>query len=126
MTTLAADDIPSLMRDWAEHQILLAGAGYPQHSPLYAATWGAGGSGPGSRVPAGVERLEVRGVLRRLILAMDALAQDDACRDYVAIIQHHYLHGPAVTMAAFGLSSQRLSDRIRQAELLLRREMCHH
>ena len=121
--TVAIDDFPGLMREWAEWTQNLQGLGFSDSTTLWKAQFGKGGEEFKSSIPAGIRLLETHGALRRLIEAMDALTEDDDTRLPVACVQWLYLVGPEQCLQVWGKSKTKLYEHIRTGEILIKREM---
>ena len=121
--TVAIDDFAGLMREWAEWVHNLEGLGYSDSTTLHRAVMGAGGGQFESSVPLGIRLLETHGALKRLIVAMDDLTDDDDTRLPVSCVQMLYLFGPDKCLEAWGKSKTKFYEHIRTGEILIRREM---
>ena len=127
MTALAADDIPSLMRQWAEWFPIQAAAGYADSTTIWRAMLGNNGGGEfKSAPPAGLGKLELHGALRRLVDSMGVLDGDADARPHVFCLQATYLVGPEQAMGLTGKSRTKLYEACRTAEALLLVEMKRH
>lgn len=123
MHALAIDDFDGLLREWAEYAQELVALGYSDSTPVWRAHFGHGDGNFGSSPPRRVEMLEVRGALKRMVLAMDALEKDDDAKKPVSAVQLHYIFGPQKGLAMFGGSKTKYFEAIRTGEALIRREI---
>lgn len=114
------------MREWSEWAQSLTGLGFSDSTTLWRAVMGTHGGEFASRPPAGLRALEIHGALRRLVSAMDTLAEDDDARPHLACLQATYLLGPEQAMALCTKSRTKLYEGCRTAETLLLVEMKRH
>lgn len=121
--SLAIDDFPGLMREWAEWVTNLQGLGYSDSTTLWRAQFGSGGGEFSSSIPLGIRLLDTHGALARLIEAMDALTNDDDTRQPVSCVQWLYLFGPDEAMQMWGKSKTKFYESIRTGEILIKREI---
>jgi len=123
MSALAIDDFDALLREWAAWIESCRGLGFSDSTPVWRALFGHGDGNFGSSVPTRVDVLEVRGALKRLINAMDALTEDEDTRKPVSAVQLHYIFGPQEGLSLFGGSKTKYFEAIRTGEALLKREI---
>ena len=121
--SIAIDDFPGLMREWAEYAHSKGALGFSDSTTVWRAQFGAGGGGFASAPPLGLRLLEVHGPLKRLIDAMGRLEKDDDTKEPVAWVQWLYLYGPTVCLQVWGKSKTKLYEHIRTGEILIKREM---
>lgn len=121
----AIDDLPGLLREWAQWLPQAQAAGYPEASTLWLALFGKGSGEFTSQAPPGIRHLEVYGALRRLVDAMASLLADEdyEVRRLVQIAQLHYLLGPGVVAERLGCSPGEESSQVMQGEELIRARM---
>ncbi len=123
MQSLAVDDLDGLLREWAEWAETCMALGHSDSTPIWRANFGHGSGTFASAPPRRVELLEIRGALRRLVQAMDALTEDDDTRKPVSAVQLHYLYGPQNGLIMFGGSKTKYFEAIRTGEALIKREI---
>jgi len=101
----------------------LDGLGYSDATTIWRAAMGSMSGEFESSPPAGLSLLETHGALRRLIVAMDALTEDEDTKRPVVAVQWLYLWGAERAMGQWGGSKTKFYEAIRTGELLIRREM---
>ena len=125
--SLAIDDFPGLMREWAEWVTNLQGLGYSDSTTLWRAQFGSGGGEFSSSIPLGIRLLDTHGALARLIEAMDALTNDEDTRQPVNCVQWLYLFGPDEAVRIYGEATGKGRAKFYQlmqtGEVLIRREV---